>query len=242
MKRLKIIGKILPAFLLGICVCCQSNPSSSGDEVFTTFTVHPQEANVQFFSQDDAGEYLKSIRNLKKYVERDGKKLRFAMNGGMYQEDQKPLGLFIRNQKTVMPLNTREAKGNFYIKPNGVFYITVDKKAFVAPTQDFQNDGQVNFATQSGPMLLVDGSINQEFTPNSDNLNIRNGVCITEDGKIIFAISRIAVNFYDFATHFKKAGCRNALYLDGYVSRMYLPEKNVEQLDGDFGIIIGIVN
>lgn len=38
----------------------------------------------------------------------------------------------------------------------------------------------------------------------------------------------------------KKKGCKNALYLDGFVSRTYLPEKNWSQLDGNFGVIIGV--
>jgi len=31
------------------------------------------------------------------------------------------------------------------------------------------------------------------------------------------------------------------LYLDGFVSRTYLPSQNWEQLDGGFGVIIGVV-
>jgi uncharacterized protein YigE (DUF2233 family) len=31
------------------------------------------------------------------------------------------------------------------------------------------------------------------------------------------------------------------LYLDGFVSRMYLPAENWLQTDGDFGVMIGAV-
>jgi uncharacterized protein YigE (DUF2233 family) len=158
----------------------------------------------------------------------------------MYQTDNKPLGLYIENQKTLVPLNTQAGTGNFYLRPNGVFYITTDNKAFVTATEDFRDDGRVKFATQSGPLLVVDGSINPEFKKDSANVYLRNGVCVRDDGKTIFAISRREVNFYEFAGYFQKSGCRNALYLDGYVSRMYLPENNFTDLDGDFGVIIGI--
>jgi uncharacterized protein YigE (DUF2233 family) len=174
------------------------------------------------------------------YVEKHGKKLRFAMNGGMYQEDQKPLGLFIQNGKPVTPLNTRDAQGNFYLKPNGVFGITTDGTAFLVTTENFKDSGRTRFATQSGPMLLVEGRINEQFAVGSDNLNIRNGVCVLDDGRVVFAISKRAVNFHDFAVHFQNAGCRNALYLDGFVSRMYAPNKDLNDLDGDFGVIIGV--
>ncbi|HXB14083.1 MAG TPA: phosphodiester glycosidase family protein, partial [Bacteroidia bacterium] len=74
----------------------------------------------------------------------------------------------------------------------------------------------------------------------SKNLNIRNGVGILPDGKVVFAMSKSEINFYDFAEYFKNLGCRNALYLDGFVSRAYLPEQNWIQTDGDFGVLIGI--
>ena len=54
----------------------------------------------------------------------------------------------------------------------------------------------------------------------------------------ISRLSRSKVNFYDFASYFKSMGCTEALYLDGFVSRAYMPTQGLEQLDGDFGVII----
>jgi uncharacterized protein YigE (DUF2233 family) len=51
-------------------------------------------------------------------------------------------------------------------------------------------------------------------------------------------MSKDSITLYDFADFFKGVGCKNALYLDGFVSRTYLPKKNWEQLDGNFGVII----
>lgn len=239
MKYQNLSRIILLILTIAICLSCNEK-SSGGDETFATFTVDPNKTNIEFFLRDGEANYFKSIENLKSYVEKNGKRLRFAMNGGMYQQDNKPLGLFIENQKTITPLNTRKAKGNFYLQPNGVFYITTDRKAFVSRTEDFTNDGQIRFATQSGPMLLVGGEINAEFARDSGNVHIRNGVCVMQDNRVIFAISKKRVNFYEFAEHFRNLNCANALYLDGFVSRMYLPEEKIEQLDGDFGVIIGI--
>ena len=50
------------------------------------------------------------------------------------------------------------------------------------------------------------------------------------------------INFYNFAKYFKSLGCKNALYLDGFVSRTYLPEKQWKQTDGSFGVIIGVTD
>lgn len=223
------------------CRSEQKTEQKKTDEIFADFIVDPHQSNVRFFWKDANGEIFKSFENVKKEVEKNGGKLRFAMNGGMYQEDRKPLGLFIQNGKTLAPLNRREASGNFYLKPNGVFGIRRDNRAFLLRTENFKDDGQIKFATQSGPMLLVDGKINAQFTEKSENFNLRNGVCVLEDGKIVFSISRRAINFYDFAVHFREVGCRDALYLDGFVSRIYLPEKDLTDLNGEFGVIIAVV-
>ena len=238
---MKITVKILFFLLFAGFLLYRQDSNTKIEETFTSFTVDPNSAHIEFYLKNDAGENFGSIENLKDYAEKQRKRLRFAMNGGMYQEDGKPLGLFIQNGVTVTPLNTRTGGGNFYLQPNGVFYLTNENKAFVVQTANFQNDGSVKFATQSGPMLLVDGKINAVFTPDSTNGYIRNGVCVLDGNKIIFAISRRKVNFYEFAEYFKNAGCRNALYLDGFVSRMYAPEENITQTEGNFGVIIGII-
>ena len=87
-------------------------------------------------------------------------------------------------------------------------------------------------------MVLINGEYHPKFRKGSENIHIRNGVGILPNGQLIFAISKERINFYDFATFFKEKGCENALYLDGFVSRLYLPEKGIEQMDGRFGVIV----
>ena len=48
------------------------------------------------------------------------------------------------------------------------------------------------------------------------------------------------MSFYDFARYFKEQGCSNALFLDGYISKAYMPELGIEQIDGELGVLIGI--
>lgn len=210
------------------------------DDRFVTYIIDPQKQNVQFFLKDDAGKNFCSIQNLKTWIEKNNKTLVFAMNGGMYKEDGSPLGLYIENKKTITPLNTSTGNGNFYLQPNGVFYITTNSVPAISTTQGFQRSNEIKYATQSGPMLVFDGVINSLFKEGSTNLNIRNGVGILPDNKIVFAMSKKEINFYDFADYFKNLGCKNALYLDGFVSRTYLPEKDWIQTDGNFGVIIAV--
>ena len=210
------------------------------DEQIISYRVNPKLQDVQLYWKNDKGEIFKSIQNLKTYVEDKHKTLLFAMNGGMYKQDYSPLGLFIRDGKTISPLNTASGSGNFYMEPNGVFCITEDNIPGIYKTSELTAKGKMKYATQSGPMLVVDGNINPAFKDGSKNINIRNGVGILPDNEIVFAISKSEINFFDFATYFKNLGCSNALYLDGYVSRAYIPDSSWKQTDGNFGVIIGV--
>jgi len=195
---------------------------------------------VALYWKDDAGKLLGSLLKLKQYVEAPKRKLVFAMNAGMYMEDRSPLGLFIQNGKIIRKLNTSSGYGNFYLQPNGVFYITNDGKGHIVTTAHFKNDKNIRYATQSGPMLVADGHIHDAFKKGSTNLNVRNGVGILPDGRMLFVMSKNEVNLYDFAAYFKDKGCKQALFLDGFISRTYFPAADLLQTDGFFGVMIGI--
>lgn len=228
-------------YLVGLALllfCLGTTPKENEDQRFLSYITEP--SGITFYWKDEKGQMLKSLQNLKLFIASKDKELKFAMNGGMYKRDNSPQGLFIENGLTITPLDTLSGGGNFYLKPNGVFYLTKDNNAVVCQTKDFIDSGQIKFATQSGPMLLIDGEVHPAFKKGSTNLNIRNGVGILPDNRVIFAMSKQEVNFYDFAEFFKNMNCKNALYLDGFVSRTYLPEENWTQLDGNFGVIIGV--
>ncbi|HEY1165022.1 MAG TPA: phosphodiester glycosidase family protein [Chitinophaga sp.] len=230
-----VVGAML---LMAVLSFTSANPAAD-DDAIVSYIADPQKQDIQLYWKDDKGAILQSIQNLKDYLGSKGKKLVFAMNGGMFMTNNAPLGLFIQQKHVVSSLNTASGEGNFYLKPNGVFYITNTNKAVVCTSSDFANNN-VKYATQSGPMLVIGGEIHPAFKKGSVNLNIRNGVGILPDNRIVFAMSKKEINFYDFALFFKKLGCKHALYLDGFVSRMYLPEKDQLQTDGNFGVIIGI--
>lgn len=218
---------------------CFNRPATSTEIV--SYVADPTTQNIQLYWKDANGAILGNFKNLKNLVESKNKELIFAMNGGMYKPDLSAQGLFIENKKTRNKIDKgKGGNGNFYLRPNGVFYITDKKKAVVCETDDFKPDPEIVYATQSGPMLLINEQIHSAFKQGSFNLNIRNGVGILPDGKIVFAISKKEINFYDFAMYFKNLGCKNALYLDGFVSMMYLPEKNLTNTGGIFGVMIGI--
>lgn len=237
MKRKLLIGVVI---LACYCFCSiWASPAQMEDDRFLSFVTEP--AEIGLYWKDEHGQVIGSIQNLKCIIERKGRKLRFAMNGGMYTQESSPLGLYIENKVTLSPLNNGSGEGNFYLKPNGFFYITGNNKAVICRTPDFRNEGNIKFATQSGPMLLWNGAIHPVFKKGSAQVNIRNGVGILPDHRVIFAISKQEVNFYDFAAFFKNRRCQAALYLDGFVSQAYAPEQHWMQLDGAFGVMIGVL-
>jgi uncharacterized protein YigE (DUF2233 family) len=212
------------------------------DKNFITYSVDLKKYQVDFYWKNKNGKNFGSLQNLKNFIESKNKKLLFATNGGMYKKDKSPQGLFIQENKILQSIDTLSGNGNFFLKPNGIFYITNEKQPVICKTENFLFSKNIKYATQSGPMLLIDGEIHSAFNKDSKNLNIRNGVGILHNNNVVFVMSKTEVSFYDFANYFKKLGCKNALYLDGFVSRTYLPEQNFKQMDGDFGVIIGITS
>ncbi|ANF51304.1 hypothetical protein A0O34_12635 [Chryseobacterium glaciei] len=236
--KLNIFSKILFLSVFIILFSCKKEKQINPD--FIIYSADMKKDKIEFFWKKNQNQPFKSIKNLKNYVNTKNQYLKFAMNGGMFIQNNIPKGLYIENFKNLHPIDTLSGQGNFYLKPNGIFYLTKSNTSAVISTENFKINSDIKFATQSGPMLIINGKINPIFQKNSKNLNIRNGVGILENKNPVFIMSKKKINFYDFASLFKNLGCKNALYLDGFVSRAYLPEENWIQEDGNFGVIIGI--
>lgn len=239
MRKLQNKLGFLLVILLTVVVILFSFKQKQENDIVISKIVDLQKEEIRFYWKDNEGNILGNFENLTSFTKKNNKKLIFAMNGGMYKKDFSPQGLYIENKMEKQKIDTTSGTGNFYLKPNGVFYIS-KQIASIVKTNEFRNK-DVDFATQSGPMLVIDGIIHPDFLESSKNLNIRNGVGVLPNGKVIFAISKEKINFYNFANYFKKLGCKNALYLDGFVSRIYLPEKNINQKDCNFGVMIGVL-
>jgi uncharacterized protein YigE (DUF2233 family) len=57
-------------------------------------------------------------------------------NAGMFDPKLKPVGLYVEEGQELVHVNTKPGKGNFHMKPNGIFYICPGS-AGVAETQAF---------------------------------------------------------------------------------------------------------
>lgn len=159
----------------------------------------------------------------------------FAMNAGMFAKSGNPLGLYVENGKQKRGVNTGTGIGNFYMKPNGVFWID-GSGVHAAATDDFvAAKPKPKWATQSGPMMVSDGKIHPEITQDGPSRNIRNGVGVKDGHTALFVISDKAISFGKLARFFRdELKCEDALYLDGAVSSLW--DKQGERMDSKFDL------
>ena len=194
------------------------------DDYFVILRFSPDKQIITCYKNSD-GEVIGDFFRLKQHVKSTGHEIIFACNGGMFMTDLRPLGLYVEDGRTLMPLNTRSASTNFYMKPNGVFCVVPDGSCAVKTTNDYKmSQISPQFATQSGPMLTINGQINSKFNPESTSYKVRNGVGVQSNGDVVFILSKIPVSFYEFALAFQVIGCDNSLFLDGDISDFYCPE------------------
>lgn len=209
---------------------------------YTVCTFDPATDTIRLFGAATLETVGATYDQLNTHLLRNGQHMSFAMNGGMYHADYGPVGLLVEHGRETGALNRGDAFGNFFMKPNGVFWVK-DGKAGVMETEAYAKAGlSPREATQSGPMLVIDGKIHPRFLPDATSLQIRNGVGILPDGRIAFAISNVPVRFHDFATLFRdRLQCENALFLDGSISSLYAPEIRRHDRDAVMGTIIAVV-
>ncbi len=198
--------------------------------------------DLRLWHSDENGNLLGGFAQLNKTLAKSGRKLDFAMNAGMFHSDRRPVGLYIEDGRQITPLADGGNFGNFGLKPNGVFCF--DKDHFsVIETGQFQRLGPAcRFATQSGPMLVINGKLHPRFLVDATSRYIRNGVGVSEDGlRAVFVISNDPVTFHEFGSLFRdKLKLPNALYLDGNISRLFA--RDLGRADGGFlplGPIVG---
>ena len=203
-------------------------------------------ADLRLFWKDPAsGERFGSLGALETALAKKGETLLFATNAGMFRPDHRPVGLHIEEGTELAPLDAqRGLPGNFYLEPNGVFFVRTNGQPGILTTEQFARErpGDLRLATQSGPMLVIDGKIHKTFNPQSQSRYIRSGVGWRGGTRLVFVLSATPVTFHEFARFFlEEFGCPEALYLDGAISRLHAPSLGHPDPEGDFGGMLGVV-
>lgn len=221
-------------------VDCRSVDHQGHD--YTACTIDLASADLRLFWQSPEGRPYGSFRAVEADLAGQGRQLAFAMNAGMFDDDQRPIGLYIEDGERLVGANTRSGYGNFHLKPNGVFYWSGESAGVMETGRFLERRPAARFATQSGPMLVIDGRIHPRFVADSNSRKIRNGVGVRDGHTVVFAISEAPVTFYEFATLFRDTlGCDNALFLDGSLSALYAPGFGRTGLGSWYGPIVGVV-
>lgn len=190
---------------------------------FTVCVYRPKRDEIALVWADGEGQALGGFEALASSGLVDARRVRFAMNAGMFDASGAPIGLFVANGREDKALNQQPGPGNFHMQPNGVFFVDADG-ARVLTTADYAAAGVApTLATQSGPMLVIAGKLNSQFGDDGPSRYVRNGVGV-HDGLGYFVISEEPVSFGKFARFFRDAlKCDDALYLDGAVSSLWEP-------------------
>jgi len=210
-------------------------------KTFTICRVDVRKEHLDLFHRDEHGEPFKRFDRLLAWLEPQHRKLVFAMNAGMYHPDFSAVGLFVSGGRELVPLNTANGNGNFFLKPNGVFALT-ERGARVVESSEYPKLGErVILATQSGPLLVRAGKLHPAIRAESESRLVRNGVGVPSPDTAIFVISEVPVNFYEFATLFRdRLHCPDALFLDGTISSLYSKTLNRHDFHMDLGPIIAV--
>ncbi len=231
------------AFLLllpAVANACETLTYKSNDYTLCQVTL---DDDLRLFHSDADGRLLGSFSRINAMLEQNGQTLGFAMNAGMYHADRSPVGLFIENGKERTPLADGGTYGNFGLKPNGVFCF--GKQALTVIETNVFRLAKIacDYATQSGPMLVIDGTLHPRFLLDATSHYIRNGVGVSADGtRAWFVISDNPVTFHEFGSLFRDhLKTPNALYFDGKVSRLFAPDLGRSDSGFPLGVIVGTV-
>ena len=214
-----------------------------GNNRYTVCTVLPAEEELRLFLYDDSGLPYGQFGAIERALNADGKALGFAMNAGMYHDDRAPVGHYVENGTEVMRVIPNAGPGNFGLLPNGILCLRPGRADVFETTRFVAADPDCTYATQSGPMLVIDGALHPRFLVDSTSRYVRNGVGTTADGqRAVFVISNNAVTFHEFGSFFRDyLGLPNALFLDGNISRLYAPEIGRDDFGFSLGPIVGTV-
>ena len=237
---------ILPAvFALlaspALAVTCTEVTSEGSD--FTVCRVAPGSEELRLFRANKNGTPYGNFTALEQALKPEGKVLSFATNGGMYHEDRGPVGHYIEDGTEEMRVIPNKGPGNFGLLPNGVLCINQGRANVIETLAYIEAQPTCQYATQSGPMLVIDGKLHPKFKQDSTSRLIRNGVGTTADGNTaFFVISQNSVTFWEFASFFRDVlEVPQALFLDGNVSRLHAPAIGRSDLGFPMGPIVGVI-
>jgi uncharacterized protein YigE (DUF2233 family) len=213
---------------------------------FAVVRADPTRTRIRMYWRDPAGRNYGSQARLARILRAEGETLLAASNAGIFTKTPRhPEGLHVERGRVYVPLNLRDGEGNFYDKPNAVFFVTSAGRAEIVESRAAQaRIPEMMEATQSGPALLLNRLLVGDFagaTTSSmlvGDKTIRNGVCV--DGTSVYLVktdhsltrSHLALYFRD------RLRCTDGLFLDGATpTSLHVPGHKSDSKDNLVGIL-----
>ncbi len=197
-----------------------AGPPLEADGVYRWLWADP--ADIRFVWRDEADQPYAQLEAARKALEADGQPVVAITNGGIHRPDLVPSGLYIEDGEEQVGLNQGSGSGNFFLKPNGVFWLG-EGRGQVETTEEFAaapaGGRSIEQAIQSGPLLVIDSEINQAFSPDSTSTYRRNAVAVDDGGRVLLIMADRPVTLWAMAERCRQLGATDALYLDGTISR-----------------------
>ncbi len=211
---------------------------------FIVCSFDPRRQEMRLYSRAAAGGYLRGFEALQGELGADASRVRFAMNAGMYNDAGAPIGLYVQDGDEQKAISLTDGPGNFHLKPNGVFWQGQDGALHIDVSEDYARElYQPRWATQSGPMLLIDGELHPRIAEDGASRFVRNGVGLADQHTAYFVISTGFVSFGRFARFFRdELHCRDALFLDGTVSSIWAPSVGRYDDNHELGPMVVVLN
>ncbi|WP_394727750.1 phosphodiester glycosidase family protein [Altererythrobacter sp. GH1-8] len=206
--------------------------------VLTHCIADPANHRIRTALADGDGKVFGSLDSFSQSV--DQASVAFAMNGGEFERGGRPIGYYVEAGERIVELDREDGSGNFYLKPNGVFYGSGGAWEIRTADRFYSTIGaRPDFGMQSGPMLVIDGELHPGIQKNGPSRALRNGVGISADGKAHFVISDTPISFGQLARFFRdELKTPNALYLDSNLSSLWDPGTARLDVNGALGPLI----
>ncbi len=211
---------------------------------FIVCSFDPRRQDMRLYSRASEGGYLRGFEALQQELGADARRVRFAMNAGMYNDAGAPIGLYVQDGDEQKSISLTDGPGNFHLKPNGVFWQGEDGALHIDVSEAYAHEARApRWATQSGPMLLIDGALHPRIAEDGASRFIRNGVGLADQNTAYFVISSGFVSFGRFARFFRdELNCRDALFLDGTVSSLWAPSVGRYDDNHELGPMVVVLN
>lgn len=237
----RILAAAALALLPGAASAVECSRVTHDGAGYTICETDPARDDLRLFHTGPDGAVYGTFSRIEEAVA--PRRLSFAMNAGMYHDDRSPVGHYVENGVERMRVIPNAGPGNFGMLPNGVLCIRPGRADVIETLRYLDESPRCEHATQSGPMLVIDGALHPRFLPDSTSRFVRNGVGTSEDGRrAVFAISDAPVSFHQFARLFRDGlGLPNALYLDGRVSRLHAPALGRSDGGLPMGPVVGVL-